>query len=432
MMRIFIAMFAIVLTGSIAAGQEVSQFYTDLARQTLAPNDGWASFGTGTTGGSAATPDHVFIVTNRSEFIAALSGSAPKIVFVQGTIQANVDNANQPLTCDDYAAGTGYTLEAYLQTYDPLVWGRTQVPSGPLENARNAAHTNQQNRVRINVTSNTTLVGLGPDARIVGAHIRVNNAQNVIIRNLTIEDAYDCFPQWDPTDGSLGNWNSAYDNISVLGSTNVWVDHCEFNDGAHPDEAQPIYFGREFVVHDGELDITNASDLATVSWNHFARHDKVMLIGSSDSATADIGKLRVTLHHNFFDQNVQRTPRVRFGLVHVYNNYYVLDSTNYGYSWGVGVQSQIYADNNFFETNDSVAPSNFISRFNGNLIFVADTLVDGHSRSNRVNVLAEYNNTHDPDLSNAVTWRPILFNERQPAEAVAGLVGNNAGPFKEQ
>ena len=202
--------------------------------------------------------------------------------------------------------------------FDPATWGRTRVPSGPLETARVAAHTKQQNRIRVNLTSNTTLVGLGPDARIVNAHVRVNNIQNVIIRNITFEDAFDCFPQWDPTDGALGNWNSSYDNISLTGATNVWVDHNAFNDGEHPDSAQPVYFGRPFVIHDGAVDITNASDLATVSWNRFDEHDKVMLIGSSDGATADVGKLRVTVHHNVFDSNVQRTPRVRFGQVHVY------------------------------------------------------------------------------------------------------------------
>ena len=32
--------------------------------------------------------------------------------------------------------------------------------------------------------------------------------------------------------------------------------------------------------------------------------------------------LRVTLHHNLFESIGQRTPRVRFGKVHVYNNLY--------------------------------------------------------------------------------------------------------------
>ena len=42
------------------------------------------------------------------------------------------------------------------------------------------------------------------------------------------------------------------------------------------------------------LDITNQSDLVTVSWCRFQAHDKTMLIGSSDSKTADDGRLRVT------------------------------------------------------------------------------------------------------------------------------------------
>lgn len=52
-------------------------------------------------------------------------------------------------------------------------------------------------------------------------------------------DSYlrDCFPQWDPTDGSTGNWNSAYDAVSLRGATHVWVDHNSFSDVPHPDSA---------------------------------------------------------------------------------------------------------------------------------------------------------------------------------------------------
>src|SRR5262245_5232717 len=428
-MRTGLFLCAIGLSASVATAQTISPFYEALSREVLPANDGWAAFGAGTTGGSAATPDRVFIVTTRAQLIASLSGTAPKIIFVSGTINLNVDDAGQPLTCDDYAAGTGYTLEASLAAFDPATWGR-RVPSGPLETARTAAHTKQQNRIRVNLTSNTELVGLGPDARIVGAHVRVNNVQNVIIRNLTLEDAFDCFPQWDPTDGAQGNWNASYDNISLTGATNVWVNHNTFDDGEHPDSAQPVFFGRPFVIHDGAVDITNASDLATVSWNRFLEHDKVMLIGSSDSATADIGKLRVTVHHNVFDSNVQRTPRVRFGQVHVYNNYYIVKAATYGYSWGVGVQSQIYAQNNYFVTDDTVDPSRFISRFSGNLIFIGDTLLNGHSKDSHIDVLAIYNAARDPDLSNAATWKPTLVAEFHPTQAVAGVVRNTAAAFK--
>ncbi len=415
-------------TSAVVVAQDVPQFYQDLARQTLPPSDGWASSGSGTTGGAAADAAHVFVVSDRNQLVAALSGTDPKIVFISGTINANIDASGNPLACEDYAAGTGYTLEAYLAAYDPATWGRAKVPSGPLETARKTAAGNQQKRIRINIPSNTTIIGL-EGARIVGAHLRVSNAQNVIIRNLRVEDAFDCFPQWDPTDGSQGNWNSAYDNISLLGATNVWVDHCEFSDGAHPDSAQPSYFGREFVQHDGELDITNASDLVTVSWNHFFIHDKVMLIGSSDNAPADAGKLRVTVHHNYFDKLVQRMPRVRYGQVHVFNNYYLADPATYSYSWGVGVQSQIYAENNFFETGGQVPPADFISVYKGTNIFVGDTLVDGHSRHDHVDVVAAYNAEHSPALIDSVSWIPTLFVQIHPTQAVAGLVRNNAGLF---
>ncbi len=90
------------------------------------------------------------------------------------------------------------------------------MPSGPLETARRASQANQQARIRINIPANTTLIGLS-GATIMGAHLRVNNVDNVIVRNLTLLDAHDCFPAWDPTDGSAGNWNSAYDNLSLLG-----------------------------------------------------------------------------------------------------------------------------------------------------------------------------------------------------------------------
>src|SRR4051812_36393639 len=50
---------------------------SDLGRQVLPPGDGWASSGTGTTGGSAATAEHVHTVANRAELVAALADPAP-------------------------------------------------------------------------------------------------------------------------------------------------------------------------------------------------------------------------------------------------------------------------------------------------------------------------------------------------------------------
>jgi len=407
----------------------------DLGRETLPPNDGWAAEGAGTTGGAAAAPDHVYIVTNRSELVAALDSQSadPKIIYVSGTIDANVDDNNVPLTCEDYYRD-GYSLEAFLAAYDPAVWGMEEAPYGPLEDARLVSRNVQQARVRIRVGSNTTIAGLGNDAVIQGAWLDLRGTataprSNIIIRNLTFRDTFDCFPEWDPTDGANGSWNALYDAISLRYTDHVWVDHNTFEDAATIDSREPTYFGVHYERHDGLLDITNASDLVTVSWNQFRNHDKVMLIGSSDTASADRGKLRVTLHHNLFLNLGQRTPRVRFGKVHVYNNYYNIDhSPAYVYSWGVGIESQIYAENNYFKSGD-ITPDRFIGVYKGTMIHAAGTCANGRSLNRLVDVVAAYNAAFDPDLAPEVEWTPVLHTGIDPTHRVTGLVMSGSGPF---
>lgn len=417
----------------------------DLGRETLHPQNGWAAAGSGVTGGSAAAPEQIYIVRNRAELIAALNNGVPsstspsnpsnepKIIYVKGTIDANVDDNNNPLTCEDYYTD-GYTLEAFLAAYDPAVWGRDAEPSGPLEDARAASNTTQERRVRIRVGSNTTIVGLGKNATIKGAWFDLrgsssNKRRNIIIRNLTFQDTYDCFPEWDPTDGEEGAWNAEYDSISLRETENVWIDHNTFEDRETRDSTLPRHFGVLYQVHDGLLDITNASDLVTVSWNKFRNHDKTMLIGSSDSATADRGKLRVTLHHNLFDGIGQRAPRVRFGQVHLYNNLYDLRGTpSYSYSWGVGIESAIYAEANVFIADRDFAVDRIIGRFNGTALSASDTLVIGPRVRNPVDVIAAWNEVNDPDLGFDAGWVPTLDHELMPAWTTPILVPLLAGP----
>ncbi len=416
---------------------------SDLGREVLAPDDGWAAEGAGTTGGAISPTPQTYVVTTRQALIAALNdgvypapsstpSSLPKIIYVDGVIDANVDDNDQPLACADYARD-GYSLEAYLATYDPDVWGRV-APSGPLENARIASRNAQMARVRIRVGSNTTIVGMDRRATIRGAWFDIRGAgrTNIIIRNLRFVDTYDCFPAWNPTDGAAGSWNAEYDSIAIRDGDHIWIDHNEFADVDTVDSRLPTYFGRLYQVHDGQLDITNAASFVTVSWNRFRDHDKVMLIGSSDSATADRGRLKVTLHHNVFDNVGQRAPRVRFGQVHLYNNLYrIHGDANYQYSWGVGRESAIYAHDNFFRVDPEtgVTPAMFIARFNGTAIVTLRTLVDAASPTHLVDVRAAYNAVADPDLSDAVGWEPTLFGAVDPAFRLQGLTASGVGPF---
>lgn len=196
----------------------------------------------------------------------------------------------------------------------------------------------------------------------------------------------------------------------------------------------PHYFGVLYQVHDGLLDITNASNFVTVSWNRFERHDKVMLIGSSDNAPADVGKLKLTLHHNLFENLGQRAARVRYGQVHIYNNYYKIgNADNYVYSWGVGIQSAIYAENNFFWVNPGtgIAPDQFIERLNGTAIFETGTTLNAPSQSGQhmIDVLTTYNEVNDPDLLDGVGWVPSLFVDLLETQDVMPAVESGAGTF---
>jgi len=144
----------------------------------------------------------------------------------------------------------------------------------------------------VTVVANKSIIGVGSTAEIVGGGLQLGTTtrpgNNVIIRNISFRDASD-------------------DSVSVHnGSHHVWIDHNSFYPG-----------------FDGSVDVKRQSTNVTISWNRFHATDKSMLLGHSDSFPDDIGYLKVTYHHNFFDGSNQRHPRARFGEpVHVYNNYY--------------------------------------------------------------------------------------------------------------
>ncbi|HEU4779987.1 MAG TPA: hypothetical protein VFS58_08910 [Steroidobacteraceae bacterium] len=414
--------------------------------------DGWASVSTaalpnGTTGGSNAAVERRVVVTNRAQLVAALAypDATPKVIFIKGEIDANVDDSGTSLACENYyradpTTGEMYSPAAFLNAYDPAgPWGRVN-PTGPQERARVASAAAQQARVRIRIPANTTLFGIGVKPTVRGAWFDIrpasssgNQPMNVIIRNMHFEDAADCFPQWSPTDGALGNWNAAYDSISVRNATHVWIDHNRFADVNTADETLPVLLGRLYQVHDGHVDITNESDYVTVSWNQFLHHDKTMLIGSSDGATADRNKLRVTLHHNWFGDVGQRVPRVRFGQVHVYNNYFeVSPGASYGYSWGVGVESAIFAENNFLEIAAPFGAADVIDRFNGTRISdVNNCLWAASGACVLTDFVGAWNAAFNPDLVPDAGWTPTLYGKNGSADKardVRAFVLEGTGP----
>ncbi|MFF4032539.1 polysaccharide lyase family 1 protein [Streptomyces sviceus] len=397
----------------------------DAARETLAAGDGWASEGTGTTGGAAADAAHVYTVTDWAGFKAALAagGSAPKIIKVKGTIDAVSEG------CDSLAA-PGYDFDAYLAKYAPEVWGLdtdlSAEPDDSPEGLRRASAAQQDQTIKANVPANTTIVGVGKNAGFKGASLQIKAVDNVIVRNLAFESPLDCFPQWDPTDGDKGNWNSEYDTAVVYGSTHVWLDHNTFTDGSHPDSAAPTYFGMLYQQHDGELDIVRGANYVTASWNVFTQHDKTILIGNSDSestAAGDRGKLKVTFHHNLFSNLVERAPRVRFGQVDSYNNHFVAND-DYSYSFGIGKESHLVAEHNAFTLPGGVSAAKVLKRWNVSPLTADDNYVNGKPTD-----LIAVHNAEIPaeTLESGAGWTPTLRTKVDPAKKVPGIVDRGAG-----
>ena len=130
---------------------------------------------------------------------------------------------------------------------------------------------------------------------------------NIILRNLTFEGpgAYDC-------DG--------WDNLCLDKATNVWVDHCDFQDGV-----------------DGNFDIKGTADNITVSWCRFRYlkepkaggsggaddHRFSNLIGSGSNDKPSDGTYNITYAFCWWDEGCkQRMTRCRNCLLHFLNCYW--------------------------------------------------------------------------------------------------------------
>jgi pectate lyase len=187
--------------------------------------------------------------------------------------------------------------------------------------------------VQLQVQPNKTIIGLGTDAKLTGSlglFTITNNmlygSTNIIVRNLYI------------TNPSISVGTG--DGISLIGANHVWIDHCTFTDCA-----------------DGELDITSGSDYVTVSWCKFnytfnSGHNFVNLLGADDGDIQDTDRLHVTFHHNWWSTLChERMPRVRYGRVHSYNNYFNAPGNNYCVR--AALESQVILERNWFENVDT-------------------------------------------------------------------------------
>jgi pectate lyase len=173
-----------------------------------------------------------------------------------------------------------------------------------------------------------TIIGDGTNAVLNGIDLRIE-ATNIIVQNLTFQVT------------PIGT----NDAITIDGGSdgigrNIWIDHCTLSN-----------------AQDGSIDVTKGADYVTISWCKYIyapktpnfTHELCDLIGSSDSdASAEQGYEHVTIHHCWYGTNcVERMPSVRWGRVHVFNNYYTCSGNDYCVR--TRIDAQVLVENNFYQ-----------------------------------------------------------------------------------
>lgn len=150
-------------------------------------------------------------------------------------------------------------------------------------------------RQELVMNSHKTIDGRGASVHIAdGPCITIHHATNIIIHGVHI---HDCRKAGNgnirDSPGHSGWWDeSDGDGISIFGGRDIWIDHCSLSNCA-----------------DGLIDAIHGSTAITVSNNYFTHHDKVMLLGHSDSFMQD-KNMQVTIAFNHFGEGlVQRMPR---------------------------------------------------------------------------------------------------------------------------
>ena len=147
--------------------------------------------------------------------------------------------------------------------------------------------------------ANITIQGSGSSSELAGVGLNIRDYNNVIVKNLKIHEVL--YPN---------------DALTLDNVQRGWVDHCELYSKNGPDIKKDTY--------DGLLDVKKGSSGITISWCYLHDHQKCSLVGHTDNLNQqeEDGRIRVTYHHNYFVNTEGRNPSLRYGAVHMFNNYY--------------------------------------------------------------------------------------------------------------
>ncbi|MBE1491799.1 pectate lyase family protein [Plantactinospora soyae] len=181
--------------------------------------------------------------------------------------------------------------------------------------------------IELKQISNVSIIGVGGAVfDQLGIHIR--DSSNIIIQNVTVRNVK---KSGSPT----SNGGDAIGMESTV--RNVWVDHVTL-------EAS----GGEAEGFDGLFDLKDNVQYVTLSYATLRNSGRGGLVGSSESDTSNGF---ITYHHNLYENIDSRTPLLRGGIAHIYNNSYVSLHES-GINSRAGARAKV--DNNYFRNSKDV------------------------------------------------------------------------------
>ncbi|MEV5321271.1 pectate lyase [Streptomyces sp. NPDC052687] len=265
-------------------------------------------------------------VVSAPDASAAVTGSATGYATQNGgttggaggqTVRATTGTAIHQALCGRAGSSTPITI----QVEGTINHGNTSKVSG-------SSCSTADGVIELKQISNVTIVGVGSGAVFdqVGIHIR--ESKNIIIQNVTVRNVK---KSGSPTSNG-GDAIGMESNVR-----NVWVDHVTL-------EAS----GGESEGYDGLFDMKDNTQYVTLSYSILRNSGRGGLIGSSES---DVSNGYVTFHHNKYENIDSRTPLLRGGVAHMYNNHY-FSLNESGINSRAGARAKV--DNNYFEDSKDV------------------------------------------------------------------------------
>ena len=278
-----------------------------------------AALATAAVGGAIAV---ALPMTEASAAVGGVTGFATQNGGTTGgaggqTVRATTGTAIHAALCGRASSSTPIIIEVQ----GTINHGNTTKVSG-------ASCNTAADRIELKEISNVTIIGVGGGAVFDQLGIHIRDSSNIIIQNVTVRNVK---KSGSPT----SNGGDAIGMESTV--RNIWVDHVTL-------EAS----GGESEGFDGLFDMKDNTQYVTLSYSILRNSGRGGLIGSSES---DRANGFVTFHHNSYENIDSRTPLLRGGIAHIYNNSYV-NLVESGINSRAGARARV--ENNYFRNSKDV------------------------------------------------------------------------------